>query len=79
MAMHTNRLLAGLIVQIVRLQTHRAEAAIEVLAGLGLTPREIASVIGSTEASVAVRKSRALRKRKTVIGSADHSSMEPAS
>lgn len=58
-----NRLLAGLIVRICAVQTTRASYPIEVLTGLGLSAREIAEAIGSTEATVNVTKTRARSKK----------------
>jgi hypothetical protein len=62
MLQRTNRLLAGVIVRICAMQTTRADYPIEVLTALGLSAREVAGVIGSTEASVNVTKARARKK-----------------
>lgn len=65
----TNRLLAGLIVRICAVQTTRANYPIEILTGLGLSPREIAEAIGTSEGTVNVTKHRA--KTKTATGQAE--------
>ena len=58
----TNRLLAAAIVQIARTQTSDRAQHMEMLAGFGFRAREIADVLGGSEASVSVMRSRARRK-----------------
>jgi len=54
----TNRLLAGVIVQIARTVTTDRRYHIDVLAGLGLRSRQIAEALGTTEATVNTTKAR---------------------
>ena len=69
--MNTNRLLAGIIVQLCRMQTHQSEYPMQVLTRLGLTPQEIADVLGTSAATVHVTKSRAKKKAAQRARSAD--------
>jgi DNA-directed RNA polymerase specialized sigma24 family protein len=61
----TNRLLAALIVQVARTQTHSTEYHVDVLAGLGLRARQIAEALGTTEATINTMKSRVRQRNKS--------------
>jgi len=60
----TERLLAVILVQLVRLQTRKLIDHIEILRNAGLGVQEIAAALGTTEAVINVTRSRAHKKRK---------------